>query len=121
MPGVEFVTYRGKRILYEDFSGLMPANLRDYLEKAAKLIRREPPESVLAMVNVTGGVFNVEAANMMKEFAKGNTPYMKCAVIFGLGGLQSILYRTVVAFTGRSNLIVRDNEQEARDYLADLA
>ncbi len=120
MPGAYFIEYRGKRMLYEDYSICTPDDIEKYLGEAAALIRREPQASVLALVNVTGARFNVDTAERMKDFVSRNTPYIKCSAIFGLGGLQSVLYRTVTAFTGRKNLIVSDSEQAAKDYLADL-
>lgn len=120
MPGVDFIEYKGKRILYEDYSGLTPKTLAPFLEKARTLISREPPASILALVNVTDAKFDMEVASMMKDFVKANTVFIKCSAIFGMGGLQSVLYRTIVTVTGRSNLKVCGSEQEARDYLAGL-
>ncbi len=120
MPGVNFIEYKGKRILYEDYSGLGPKTIRPYLDKAHELISKEPPGSVRALVNVTDAKFDTEVATAMKDFVRDNTPYIKASAIFGMGGLQSVVYRTIVTVTGRSNLKVCGSEQEARDYLVGL-
>jgi hypothetical protein len=104
MPGVDFIEHKGKRILYEDYSGCTPKTIAPYLEKAKQLISKEPPTSIRALVNVTNARFDMELASVMKDFVKQNTAYIKCSAIFGLVGLQAVLYRTIVAFTGRSNL-----------------
>jgi hypothetical protein len=76
--------------------------------------------SVRALVNVTDATFNMEVASAMQEFVKDNTAYIKGSAIFGLSGLQSVVYRTIVTVTGRSNLKVCGTEQEAKDYLVGL-
>ncbi len=120
MPGVSFIEYKGRRILIEDYSGLSPKTIGPYLQQAKELISKEPPASVRAIVNVTDAKFDTEVAAMMKEFVKENTPFIKASAIFGLAGLQSVIYRTIVTVTGRSNLKVCGSEQEAKDYLVGL-
>ena len=120
MAGVSFIDYKGKRVLYEDYSGCTPDTLEPYLAKAKDLIAQQRPKSVLAIVNVTGAKFDTKVAEMMKVFVKANEPFIKCTTIFGLAGLQSVIYRGLVTFSGRDNLKVCNTEDEAKEYLAAL-
>ncbi len=120
MPGVSFIEYKGKKILYEDYSGLTPKTFRPYIDMAKQIISKEPHASVRALVNVTDAKFDMEVTTTMMDFVKANTAYIKASAIFGLAGLQAVVYRTIVTVTGRSNLKLCDSEQEAKDFLAGL-
>jgi hypothetical protein len=116
MP-VDFIEYKGKKILYEDFSNVTPADMPALLQRAAELIRSCPPESVLALSNVKNGKFDTDTTDRMSKFVKDNTPYIKMTAIFGMSGLQSIIYRSIMALSGRKNLKVFNDENEAKEFL----
>lgn len=118
MAGIRLIEHKGKKILYEDYSSTGPGTIDPLLEEAAKIIRSSPEKSVLALVNVSGAKFNPEVSAKMKEFVKLNTPYIKVSAIVGMSGLQSVIYRAILAFTGRTNLKVFGSEQEAKEFLA---
>ena len=118
MAGISFTEHKGKQILYEDYSDTGPGTIDPLLDEAAKIIRSSPEKSVLALVNVKNAKFNAEVSTKMKEFVKLNTPYIKVSAIIGMSGLQSVIYRAILAFTGRDNLKVFSSEEEAKDFLA---
>lgn len=120
MAGIDFIEHKGRRILYEDYSGCNSETLKPLLEKAAGIIRSQPAASVLALVNVENTRYNKEASSAMKEFVKGNTPYIKCSAVIGMDGLKMVLFKGILAFTGRKNLVVFDDIEKAKDYLAAL-
>jgi hypothetical protein len=117
MP-VDFIEYKGKKILYEDFSNVTPEDMPALLNRAADLVRSCPLGSVLALSNVKDGKFNTETSQIMSQFVKDNAPYVKMTAIFGMSGLQSIIYRSIMAFSGRKNLKVFNDEGEAKEFLA---
>ncbi len=120
MAGVSFITHNGIRILYEDYSESKPAEVLGFLEKAKTIIAAEPPNSVLALVNVKGSNFDRTVANAMKEFVKANTPYIKCSAVYGVEGLMEVVFKGVIAFSGRKNLVLFNVLEEAKEYLANL-
>jgi len=120
MAGVDFIEHKGRKIIYEDYSGCNSETIKPLLEKAAAIIRRQPPASVLALVNVENTKYNKEASAAMKEFVKENTPYIKCSAVVGMDGLKTVLLKGIIAFTGRKNLKVFDDIGKAKDYLAAL-
>jgi hypothetical protein len=101
MAGVDFIEHKGKKILYEDYSGCNPETIKPLLEKAAGLIRSSAPASIVALVNVENIRYNREASAVMKDFVKGNTPYIKCSAVVGMDGLKSVIFKGIIAFTGR--------------------
>jgi hypothetical protein len=119
MAGVSFITHNGVRILYEDFSSLNNTEeLLAFIEQAKTIIHQQPEKSVLALVNVKDSKFDNSVSSALKELAKSNEPYMKCAAVYGVEGLKEIIYRAILAFTGRKNLVLFKNLEEAKDFLS---
>lgn len=118
MSGVSFITHKGVRILYEDFSKCKTDEVLALIEQAKPMIRNQPEKSVLALLSVKDSSFDSTVTNALKQFAKGNEPYIKCAAIYGIEGLKEIIFRGVVAFSGRKNLVLCKSLEEAKDFLA---
>jgi hypothetical protein len=117
MPEISFITHKGVKILYENFENGKPDEIIPWIEKAKSVIRSQPEKSVLAIVNVKGANFDMSVTASLKEFVKGNTPYMKCAVVYGVDGLKEIIFRSVLTFSGRKNLAMAKSLDEAKDFL----
>jgi hypothetical protein len=117
MERIQFITHKGKRILLEDFTSVKPGpEFYENIKKAQELIAKQPPKSVLAVFDVTGISFNSDMINVMKEFTKANTPYIKTATVVGITGLISIALGVVSKFAGREFLSFKTRD-EALDYL----
>lgn len=120
MAGVSFFEHKGKKILYEDYSESNPAELAVLLAEAKKIITGQPKNSVLALVNISRTKYDRASVAAMKEFIKENTPYIKASAIIGMEGITEVVFKGVVAFTGRKNLVVFNDADKAKDYLASL-
>ena len=115
MDRVELSEREGKTLVTLDFSGLEPEELAAVLEKAAAVIRSQPPKSVYTLTKVDGAHFNGEVIEALKEFAKGNDPYVTMGAIVGLSGLQKLVLTTVSKFSGRNFVVCGDvAEAESR-------
>lgn len=102
MQKAQFITYKDKKILLEDFTRVKPGQeFLDLIEVARGMIAAEPPKSVLALFDATGGTFNVDILSTMKEFTAANTPYIKAAAVVGITGLLEVALSTVSKFSGR--------------------
>lgn len=117
MPAVSFITHKGVQILYENFENGKVDEILPWIEKAKAVIRSQPEKSVLAIVNVKGASFDMSVTSALKEFVKGNTPFMKCAVVYGVDGLKEIIFRSILTFSGRKNLTLAKTLDEAKEYL----
>ena len=118
MPELSFIIHNGVKILYENFENGKPDEILPWIEKAKTVIRSQPEKSVLGLVNVKGATFDMSVTSALKDFVKGNEPYMKCAAVYGVDGLKEIIFRSILVFSGRKNLILCKTLDEGKDYLA---
>jgi len=118
MARVSFTAFKGKQILIEDFSNLVPGeDFKATIELARKTIANQPKSSVLAVLDATNASFNTEILGLMKEFVKSNTPYIKAAAVTGVNGLAKIALSAITQASGRSFGIFNTREA-AMDWLA---
>jgi hypothetical protein len=118
MPKVEFITHKGKEILFLDFSYGRPDNIMPFIEEAKKIIAGQPQSSLLTLTDVTEGQFNNKISDVFKKFALHNKPYVKAAAVVGVVGLRKVLYEMVIKFSGRQ-MSVFDTLEEAKDWLVE--
>src|SRR5512137_733150 len=117
MPEVKWITHKGVQILYENFEDGKPDEIIPWIERAKALIRSQPKKSVLGLVNVRGATFDLSVTAALKEFVKGNEPYMICAAVYGVEGLKEIIFSSVLTFSRRKNLVLCKTLEEGKDYL----
>ena len=118
MRGVTFITHKGTKIAYQDWSYAKPDEILALIEKAKELVVLQPKNSVLSLINVKGAGFNLAVSNAVREFAKFNTPYVKYTAIYGVEGLQEVIFRGIITFTGRKNIALVKTLEEGKDLLA---
>jgi len=121
MPEVSFVTHKGVQILYENFENARRDEIIPWIEKTKAVIRRQPEKSVLGLVNVKGASFDLSITAALKEFVKGNEPYMICAAVYGVEGLKEVIFSSVLTFSRRKNLVLCKTLEEGKDYLVKQA
>ncbi len=120
MERVQFIIHQGKRVLMEDFTNISAgAEFESTIKKAQALIAAEPVNSVLALFDATDCSFNADMLNIMKDFTKTNTPYVKKAVVVGISGLLQVALSAVSKFSGREFHSFKTRE-EALDYLVNV-
>ncbi len=120
MKRVQFITYKGKRILLEDFTFMQPG--KEYgklIKETQKMIANEPLKSVLAVFDATGCSFTKESLKQTLDFTKANTPYIKGTTVIGISGLLQIALSAVTDFAGR-DFHEFPTREEAMDYLVTL-
>ena len=102
MERIEFIQYKGNKILLEDISNLGPCEeFNKSISKAKEIIASQSPKSVLALLDATNVHFNSEMISTMTEFVKANTPYIKSATVVGIAGLLKIVLSTLSKVSGR--------------------
>jgi len=125
MAGFEWMSYKGKRILYMDVVSQKPTpqqkleEFLDVVQRLEKEIAKEPPKSILSICSVKGGTATPEITQRLKEFTRNNEPYMKMTAVIGIEGVKKVIYSGVLLFTGRKNLVLKDSKQEALDWLVE--
>ena len=117
MPGYKWMEHKGKRIFYMDIATPNPKELKDITSQIELIYEKEPPKSILALCNVTGIAIKPESIQILKNFTKHNEPYMKMTAVIGVEGLKQIIFNSFLAFTRRENLVLKNSEEEALEWL----
>ena len=119
MAGVYELTFKGKTILCMDIAGLQSKDKPDFLEcvrQAKEIIRKQPPKSLLVITKVTDTGFDSEVANIIKEYAQHNTPYVKASAVVGIAGWSKIILTAIITLTGR-DFHLSDTMEDAQEWL----
>lgn len=119
MAGVYELNHKGKTIFCLDIADLKlrdKSEIQAHIEHAKKEIQKHLPKSLLIITKVSNTGFDTEVANLMKEYAKHNTPYVKASAVVGVSGLQKIILTAIKAATGRDFYLAK-TEEEAREWL----
>lgn len=117
MSRVNFIEVEGVKILWLEFSRCTLEEAAQLIDEAAPLIRSQPPQSLLILSDYAESHFDIEISQKLRLFARDNKPFVKCAALVGVTGIRRTLYRAIIAFTGRSNLVLCENLDEGKKVL----
>jgi hypothetical protein len=115
-----FIEHKGERILLLDYSKLTKSEeiLRE-IELTRAFIARLPKERTLrAVTDGTGGMYNKQVLQALKEMAAHNTPYILAGAVVSTSGLHRIALMTISTLIGRPIHIFATRE-EALDWLVE--
>ena len=102
MDRVTSITLRGKKIICMDISEFTTdAQIAPVLAATQAAVKGMGPKGALLLTDVTNAKYNLETAEMAKNFVKSNTPYMKASALIGLTGIHMILYQALIRISGR--------------------
>ena len=118
MGSTGFITHKGKRIFFIDFSDCNAEEILSRIESSRSIIQSQPAASVLTLTYVRNARFDRRVSQSLKEYSRDNKPFVRAAAIVGLSGLMEIILHAVVMFTRRKFSIFEDLE-EAKDWLAE--
>jgi hypothetical protein len=116
-PRIQFINYKGKKILLEDFS-----NIKDETElialmwQAEEVVHKQPLNSLLVVVDMTNTRYGQNAAQSSKTATKSNTPYIKASTLVGTSKLMEVIIQSLRVLTGRK-LVSFPTREEAYEWL----
>lgn len=116
---VRFVAHKLKRILLLDFTRI--ENTRDAMEViefAREFVARQPPNSLYTLSDITDSRYDRDVTSALQELAKHNKPYVIAGAAVGVSGLQKVVFRSILAFSGRKNIQLFDDRPSAMDWLS---
>lgn len=117
MDRARYVTHRGRRILYVDYSGIRTVEeLESAARAATNLVQCEPPDSVLALLDLSGVPFGLRIVRMLGEAAAANADFVMARAVVGLPAAARPTVGAVADFSGRP-LQVFDDTGEALEWL----
>ena len=117
MSRVQFLSHKGKKILYFDLSNCKIAEIAAVITEAKKAVGSQPQGSVLALTNVTETELSKDSSAIIKDFTAHNKPYIKASAVVGVEGLRKVIYNAAMAFSGR-HISAFDTLDKAKDWLA---
>jgi hypothetical protein len=119
MLSYKWLLHKGKRILYMDIGTDNPEELKKITSQIELDIEKEPPKSTICICNVKDITIRLrpEIIQILKDFTKHNEPYMKMTAVIGVEGLRLIFFNSILVFTRRKNLILKNTEEEALEWL----
>ena len=116
MERAKFIDHKGVPILYMDVSDCTVEEAHEVIRIAAPMIRSKPEKTVLTLTYTEGSRFDIGVTQALKEFTKGNEPYVKAAAVVGVKGLQKVILDAVSLFSSRE-FAAFDDIEEAKEYL----
>ena len=84
---------------------------------AQEMAMKEPLKSLRLLTDVTQTHYTTEAVNVLKEFSKATTPYMKASAVVGVTGVKWIIVQSLIKLTGR-DIKLFDTRKNAREWMA---
>lgn len=120
MERARYVSHLGRRILYVDYTGILTAEeLESATRDASRQVQAEPPDSVLALLDLTGVPFGLRIVRMLGEAAAANVDFVKARAVVGLPEIARPAVIAVAEYSGRPMEVFSDVDQ-AMDWLATL-
>ena len=118
MGSTGFITHRGKRIFFIDFSDCDVDEVLSRIENTRSIIQSQPEASVLTLTYVRNARFDRKVSQRLKEYSRDNKPFVRAAAVVGLSGLMEIILQAVAMFT-RRQFTIFETIEEAKDWLSE--
>ena len=120
MERVRFITYRGRRILFMDYSELQdPEEILRLIENVKEIVAQQPENSVLGLVYVRGANITNTVKEAMKHGSLQNKPYVRATAVVGMSPVQRLVYEAVRLFSKRENFCAFDDLAPAKEWLVE--
>ena len=110
------ITYKGKEILLDDYSNIMPEQFPSLIERITNLTFQSGKKDILLIVDVTGAYANKEAVSAFSESGKKSKVLLKKTAVVGITGVKKIFLNIVNKFTGLHAKALSTME-EAKEWL----
>ncbi len=117
MSRAKFIKHRDKMIMNLDFSGLGIDDARQLSSYAKGVIGRMPQGSVLTLVDVTDVKYDEAFRALSGDLAEHNKPYVLAGGVVGVEGWRKLLFWATTKLTGRTNLRLFDDGEQAKEWL----
>jgi hypothetical protein len=115
MMPINWITYKGKEILFIDYKGLGLDESLETLDQAGKAIAGSK-DKILILVDTRDAYTSAEFMSRLKESGKEMGSKMEKQAIVGITGLKAILLDAYNRFTG-SALRPFSTLEEAKEWL----
>lgn len=113
-----WIEHAGHRIIYCDFRNFARDvdGLRTEVDQTDDEITKQPPMSVLALIDVRGTTTSLEAVDVFKKSAARSKGFIIRQAVVGVAGIQKILAQAVARFSSEE-LNLFDTVDAAKEWL----
>lgn len=118
-----WITYRGKQILYCDYSGY---TLRDFdalkaeMDAAVAVLVEQPEGSCLALTDVRRSVASPAVVALIKDAAIVTAKHVRKQAVLGITGMKKVLFDAVIRVSKQPARAFGDlEEEEAKQWLVE--
>ena len=114
---VEWIEYKGKKILYTEYSGAKTdKELIDTLHKQVDILTKITGKT-LSLVNIANTNAGPDYMAELKKYGKDiKKQKIEKTATLGITGIKKVLFTAYIAFTGEVNKAF-DSEAEAKEWL----
>ena len=119
MERVEFIEYKGKKILKIDMSNCLENEVFSVIEQAKKVIFTQPQNSLLTLTDVTHARYNASVVAAMQVFTKENKRYVRAAAVVGINSIKRIIFNKIMEAAERE-LNAFENAEKAKEWLVSV-
>jgi len=114
-----WVQHQGKRIFIANFTdfGINANALKAECAEIVATLQNEPPDSVLAISNVSGTTATPQTLQALKTLVAGTNRYIRKRAVVGLRGYQKYFVDAFAAFTGEVTFVQHETLQQALDWI----
>ncbi len=114
---IQWVTHKGKRIFYTDFSNLKSEQSIQMLAEVDIVIRKEPIGSVLMLGNYENSPFSMNTLTAFNKYTPEHQKYLKANSMVGIKGLTKVMFDGASKFL-KTEFRIFNTKEEALDWLA---
>ncbi len=117
MDKINYIDYKGKTILYINFSKCHPRDIQPIIEEAKKVAAHQSPGTVLTLTNVADMMFDKKTNDKMKDLATHNHLFTKAEAVIGATGVLKVIFDAIV-LSGKGKVKLFDDMLSAKEWLA---
>lgn len=113
---IQWISYQGKEILFNDRSNLRDQDIIDNSTQAVDIAIQSGKKDILYLVDNSNTIIVPHVKEHIKKKGKEISPYVKKTAVVGTNNAQKILLNVLSNLTGM-NIHVFDDEVSAKDWL----
>jgi hypothetical protein len=114
----EWITHKGKQILFMKFGGLSKEEQLDLIKKCTQIIVDTKRTDNLTMFDVSNMFASEEFMAMTRENSKITTPFVKRSAVIGVEGVKKVLLNALNAVQKKPR-VAFSNIEQAKDWLVE--
>ena len=113
---IQWITYEGKELLYNDRSGLRDEEILKNVDSAIELIMSSPKNNILYLIDNSNTIIHPEIKKHIEKAAKTIEPKVRKTAVLGASKAQQILLNFYSTATGM-NIKLFSDEESAKQWL----